>query len=108
MIFMLTPWFHEIETRPRADLLLRVSVSPIALLAAPASLIILFGMMIFCVRKDPSSAGTKVLWFILFFTTACFGAVVYFFKVYMKQTQASVFLPAVTATSTTQDSNDGR
>jgi len=28
MIFMLTPWFQQIESLPRADLLLRILVSP--------------------------------------------------------------------------------
>jgi|SRR5450432_1084911 len=85
MIFMLTPWFSEIEARPRADLFLRILVSPLAVLAAPASLIIWFGMMAFCIFGDRSSAGVKILWFVLFLTTAIFGATVYFFKVYRKQ-----------------------
>jgi hypothetical protein len=85
MIFMLTPWFPEIEARPRADLFLRILVSPLAILAAPASLIIWFGMVAFCILEDRSSAGVKFVWFVLFFTTAIFGATAYFFNVYRKQ-----------------------
>jgi nitrate reductase gamma subunit len=81
MIFMMTPWFSEIEARPRADLFLRILVSPLAILAAPASLIILFGMAAFCVREDRSTISTKIFWFILFLATACFGAAAYFFRV---------------------------
>jgi len=86
MAFMLTPWFQQIEAHPRADLFLRILISPLALLAAPASIIILFGMMLSCAR-DRSPVSTKVLWFLLFFVTACFGAAVYFFAVYRKQFQ---------------------
>jgi hypothetical protein len=85
MIFMMTPWFSEIEARPRADLFLRILVFPLAILAAPASLIILFGMVAFCVREDRSPISTKIFWFVLFFATACFGAAAYFFRAYRKQ-----------------------
>jgi cytochrome bd-type quinol oxidase subunit 2 len=84
-IFMMTPWFSEIEARPRADLTLRILVSPLAILAAPASLIILFGMAVFCLREDRSPVSAKTFWFIMFFATACFGAAAYFFSVYRKQ-----------------------
>jgi hypothetical protein len=93
MIFMLTPWFSEIEARPSADLFLRILVSPLAILAAPASLIIWFGMVAFCILEDRSSAGVKVWWFVLFFATAMFGAAVYFFKVYKKQVQGPTTVP---------------
>jgi hypothetical protein len=89
MIFMLTPWFSEIEARPTADLILRIVVSPLAILAAPAALIILFGMAVFCVMEDSSRVATKIFWFVLFLTTACFGAAAYFFRVYRKQVQAA-------------------
>jgi hypothetical protein len=90
---MMTPWFSEIEARPRADLTLRILVSPLAILAAPAALIILFGMAIFCVHEDRSSISTKIFWFIVFFANACFGAAAYFFKVYRKQVQRQGDLP---------------
>jgi len=82
MAFMLTPWFSQVEAIPRADLALRILAAPLGVLAAPASLVILFGMIAYCVREDKSSIGTKVLWLILFFATACFGATFYFFSVY--------------------------
>jgi hypothetical protein len=88
MIFMMTPLFQLIETMPHGDLFLKILASPLAVLGAPASLIILFGMAIFCVRRDRSLVGAKVLWFIFFLFTACFGAVVYFFTVYKKQVGA--------------------
>lgn len=85
MAFMLTPWFSQIQAVRQGALILRVLGGTLGVIGAPASLIILFGMVIFCVRRDPSSASAKVLWFILFLTTACFGAVVYFFVVYRRQ-----------------------
>src|SRR5260221_13314742 len=77
MIFMLTQLFQQIEARPRADLLLRILASPLAVLAPPASLIILFGMMAFCVREDDAPVSAKIFWFVVFFATACFGAAAY-------------------------------
>lgn len=87
MIFMLTPWFHQIEVMQRGKIVLWILASPLAILGAPASLIILFGMAIFCAREDDSSIGTKIFWFISFFATTCFGAVAYFFSVYKKQAE---------------------
>jgi hypothetical protein len=84
MAFMVTPWFHQIETIPAGDLVLWILGIPLAILGAPASLIILIGMAIFCVRWDRSSVGAKTLWLIFFFATACFGAAFYFFRVYRK------------------------
>jgi heme/copper-type cytochrome/quinol oxidase subunit 2 len=46
-------------------------------------------MAVFCVMEDSSRVGTKIFWFVLFFTTACFGAAAYFFWVYRKQVQAA-------------------
>jgi ABC-type transport system involved in multi-copper enzyme maturation permease subunit len=54
-----------------------------------AFLIIIFGMAIFCVRRDRSSVGIKILWFLFFFFTAPFGPTVYFFTVYRKQRAAN-------------------
>jgi len=85
VVFMFTPWFSEIEARPRADLFLRILVSPLAILAAPASIVLWFGMVAFCLFEDPSPVSHKVLWFFLFFATASFGSTAYFFKVYKKQ-----------------------
>jgi len=85
VIFMFTPWFSDIEARPKADLFLRVLASPLAILAAPASLVLWFGMVVFCLLEDHSPASHKVLWFLLFLATASFGSAAYFFKVYRKQ-----------------------
>jgi hypothetical protein len=87
MIFMLTPWFQQIETLPNGEIALRVLGGALGILGAPASLFILFGMAFFCAMEDSSKVGTKILWFVLFFTTACFGAAAYFFRVYRKQIQ---------------------
>jgi hypothetical protein len=89
-IFMLSPWYRLTERQTWSNVLVHVLLSPLAFVAAPACLIILFGMMIFCAREDRSSVGAKILWFILFLTTACFGAAIYFFTVYRKQVQGAM------------------
>jgi hypothetical protein len=87
MLFMLTPWFQQIEASPRGDLFLRILASPLGILGAPAALIIWFGMVAFCVSKDRSSTATKILWFVLFFVAACFASAAYYFRVYRKQVE---------------------
>jgi hypothetical protein len=94
MTFMLTPWFSQFEVMPRGEPLLRVLGGALGIVGAPASIIISFGMVASCILEDRSSRWVKVLWFALFFTTAMFGAVVYFFKVYRKQAQAATSVPA--------------
>lgn len=89
MTFMLTPWFEQIESARGGVLFLRLLGAPLGILGAPASLILLFGMMAFCVREDRSSTSTKVLWFVLFLITAFFGAAAYFFVVYRKEIEAA-------------------
>jgi hypothetical protein len=85
MIFMLTPWFQQIEMLPKGKMFLQALGGAVGIVGAPASLIILFGMAVFCIREDGSRLRTKIFWFVLFLTTACFGAAAYFFKVYRKQ-----------------------
>jgi hypothetical protein len=94
MVFMLTPWFWQIEAMPRAELPLRVLGGGLGIVAAPASIIIWFGMVASCILEHRSSRGLKVLWFVLFFTTAMFGAAIYFFRVYSKQAQGTTTVPA--------------
>jgi len=65
----------------------------LGVLGAPASMVILFGMMAFCLSEDNSSTSTKILWFVFFFFTAPFGTAVYFFGVYRKQVHAAVYAP---------------
>jgi nitrate reductase gamma subunit len=87
MAFMLTPWFKELQGLPSGQLILRVIGGAAGVLGTPASLILLFGIAIFCIFEDSSSVGKKIVWFILFFATACFGAAAYFFTVYRRQVE---------------------
>jgi hypothetical protein len=89
-MFMMTPWFSEIEAMPSGELLLRVLGGALGIVGAPASLIIWVGMMVFCARDDSSSVGVRIFWFIVFFTAAWFGSAVYFFRVYKKQVPSSI------------------
>ncbi len=90
MAFVLTPWFSWIEARPPFDPALRVLISPLALTAPLAMLIILFGMITFCTADDQSTGWNKAFWFLVYFTTACSGAAAYFFAVYKKRTQSPI------------------
>lgn len=85
MAFMLTPWFRQIDSFRAGDLILPVLGGTAGVAGAPAALILLFGMAEFCLREDKSPIGDKILWFIAFFFTACFGAALYFFVVYRKR-----------------------
>jgi hypothetical protein len=94
MLFMLSPWFQQTEAVPQARLALQVFGGALGLVGAPASLIIWFGMAVFCVREDRSRLSTKIFWFVLFFATAWFGSAAYFFSVYRKQVEGvSVLRP---------------
>jgi len=87
MLFMLSPWFQQIQAVPRGKLVLQVLGGVLGVVGAPASLVIWFGMVVFWLREDHSPVGTKIFWFIFFFVTAWFGSAAYFFKVYRKQVQ---------------------
>lgn len=85
MAFMWTPWFHQFDSYRAGDIILRVLGAPLGVAGAPAALILLFGMVEFCIRHDKAPVSEKILWFIVFFFTACFGAALYFFVVYRKR-----------------------
>lgn len=87
IVFMVSPMYSLAETHLWSNVLVHVIFSPIAFLAVPACLVILVGMAVFCAREDDSPKGTKILWYILFLSTACFGAAIYFFAVYRKRVQ---------------------
>ena len=87
MAFMLTPWFRQFDSAPKSKLVLQILAIPPAFLGAPAALIIIFGMAIHCLSNSNFSIGTKILWSFFAFLTAPFGAAIYFFTVYKKQTR---------------------
>jgi len=89
MAFMLTPWFSQIETFPMGKFAFRVLGGSLGVLGALAAPVIWVGMLIYCAREDDSPLGSKVFWFILFFTIAWFGSSAYFFSVYKKQRQVA-------------------
>lgn len=82
MMFMWSPWFQQVEGMPRGETVLRVLGGVVGVLGAPASIVIWFGMVVFCGREDQSPTSQKTLWFVLFFRTAIFGAAAYFFAIY--------------------------
>jgi hypothetical protein len=89
VIFMLTPWFRQIDALPKGDTVLRVLGGALGIVGSPASIVLWFGMVVFCLFEDRSPVSHKVLWFLLFFATASFGSAAYFFRVYRKQVGAT-------------------
>lgn len=87
-VFMVTPWFREIEAIPLAVLFLRILGGTLGVVGVPATMILWGGMAIYCVAEDRCPLGTKVSWFILFFLAGPFGSVAYYFFVYRKQVLA--------------------
>ena len=57
-------------------------VAAFLVLTIPCSLIVSFGMAVFCAFTDRSPVGVKVLWVLLFMVTWPIGSIVYFFAVY--------------------------
>jgi Phospholipase_D-nuclease N-terminal len=92
MTFMATPWFWQLAAMPRGQLLLRILGGTAGVLGGPASLVLIFGMTVSCIREDNSSTSTKVFWAVFCFFTAPFGAMVYFFSVYRKRVQAEGYV----------------
>jgi len=86
---ILGPFKGTIASTPTVDIVVMTLGTSIVSLCMLSVLIIVLGMAIFCVWVDRSSAGAKILWFLLFFSTAPFGSVVYFFCVYRKLVVAS-------------------
>jgi hypothetical protein len=85
VVFMLTPWFRQIDSLPKGDITLRVLGAVTGVVGSPASIVLWFGMLAFCLSEDTSPVSRKALWFLLFFATASFGSAAYFFKVYKRQ-----------------------
>jgi hypothetical protein len=86
-IFMLfIPLFLQIQA-VQIKLPLQILGGALGIVGGPAALVLWFGMVVFCIREDPSPVSSKIFWFVLFFATAPFGAAIYFFTVYRKQVQ---------------------
>ncbi len=87
--FMLTPWYRQIAAMPRVLLAVQWLGGALGVVAIPATLVLIVGMAIFCVREDRSRFSVKLSWFILFFLIAPFGSAIYYFFVYRKQVPAT-------------------
>jgi hypothetical protein len=84
VVFALTPLYREVEEMPHALLLVRVLGGAVGVFGLPATLLLLVGMAVFCVKEDRSRFSVKLSWFILFFMIAPFGSAIYYFVVYRK------------------------
>jgi hypothetical protein len=54
----------------------------LCVVAIPSTLILFFGMAVFCACTSQASIGVKVQWFVLFFLSGPIGSTVYYFTVY--------------------------
>jgi hypothetical protein len=76
------PWVRNFFNSSPANNFLGILFGALLVLTIPCSLIISFGMAIFCAFADCSSVGLKVLWFLFFLVTWPLGSIVYFFTAY--------------------------
>jgi len=106
MALALTPWSRQIAGVRGSEIFRYALGGATGLVGVPASLIILFGMSIFCVREDRSPTRVKVLWFALFLVTAWFGATAYYFAVYRRRIRHAN-QQTVTGNSTLADGSAG-
>jgi len=87
MIFCLIYQFQQNKTFQTDNLIAVVLGGVFTVVSIIAFLIIIFGMAFHCLSKSDFSIGTKILWSLFAFLTAPFGAAIYFFTVYKKQTK---------------------
>ena len=85
IVFEMTPWFQQIETFHVVGLVVYILGAALSTVGMPAILIIYFGMTIYCIYRDRSSVGIKVVLILFILFTPPFGAILYFFGVYRKQ-----------------------
>jgi len=76
------PWVRNFLNSSSANNALGILFAALLVLTIPCSLIVSFGMAMFCAFADRSSVGVKVRWFFLFLVTWPLGSIVYFFTVY--------------------------
>jgi hypothetical protein len=76
------PWVRNFFNSSPANNVLGNIFFALVVLTVPCSLIVSFGMAIFCAFADRSAVGVKMFWFLLFLVTWPFGSIVYFFTVY--------------------------
>jgi len=81
-LFIAVPWVRNFLNTSSAINFFGILFASLIVLTIPSVLVIHFGMAIFCVFRDRSPAGAKVLWFLVYFFTGPFGSIVYYFTVY--------------------------
>ena len=87
IVFELIFWGEQTKSFKTDNLIVVVLGSAFVVVNAIALLSITFGMAIHCIFNRDFSLGTKIRWSIFAFLTAPFGAAIYFFTVYKKQTK---------------------
>jgi hypothetical protein len=87
MIFGLTFWGQQTKSFQTDNPIGVVLGGVFVIVSAIAFLVIIFGMAFHCLSNRGFSVGTKILWSTFAFLTAPFGAAIYFFAVYKKQTK---------------------
>lgn|GEM_PF-1397733 len=85
LAFVFTPLFDYANRVSALQSLLQFAGGLLLVLALPAAVLLLFGMLIFCLVRDPAPSVHRFVWIFLFLFTACFGAALYFFRVYRRE-----------------------
>jgi hypothetical protein len=78
-------WIENLSEFPWYGLLFEIALVISGVISVVAILATWVGMWIYLFARDDSSFGTKAFWFIVFFLTAWFGSILYFFFVYKQQ-----------------------
>ena len=69
---------------PMEDRVFVIFLYTIVYLLILDSMIIFFGMAIFCILRGRSSVSGKIFWFVFFFFTGPLGSTFYYFAVYRR------------------------
>ena len=87
MFFLAIPGILQFLNASSAKNFIGFLFAALAVLGFPSVVVLFFGMAIFCVARDHSTIGTKVLWFALFFFSGPIGSTVYYFVRYRGHTK---------------------
>lgn len=90
LLFVLTPLYDTANRLPALQTTLEIVGGTLFVLAIPAALLLLTGMLLFLLLRDYAPFLQRLGWIFLFFFTVCFGAAIYFFSRYRPQ-RAAIF-----------------
>lgn len=84
-VFILTPLYDLANRVAALATLMQIAGGFFLMACVPAALVLLAGMLLYCLRCDHSPDTQRIAWIAAFLLTASLGAAVYFFRVYRPQ-----------------------